>query len=177
MRARVKGEHRDEIHVPAAIAEFLGVEGVGDPFESEDPDLVGEMGVEASDEARRVYIEAAGHDLGGGADALVGACGAGPIITAGEAAVRLRNGAGEKEGLLEVALDGTGPRVLLHALVPCAAVAEENGHLAPFVPPPGLAGGEGGGGRVLVGVGRGGGGRHLGLLRRVGRRGGRGGSH
>lgn len=128
------------------------------------------MGAEARDEARRVDVEPPGDDLRGGAHALVGARGPRPVVAAWRAAVGGGDGAGEEEGLLEVALDGARPGVLLHALVPGPAVAEEDGDLAPFVAAARLAGGGGGGG---VGVGFGGGGRHLELLgawRRRGRR-------
>lgn len=96
----------------------------------------------------------------------------------GRGAVGLGHGAGPVERLLQVPLDGARARVLLHALVPRAAVAEQDGHLATLVPggaglrAVGASGGRRGG--LLVGVGGGG---HLGALgvRRGGRW--RGGSH
>ena len=91
----------------------LGVEGGGDPLEPEDPDLRGEVGVEAVDEARRVDVEPAGDDLAGGADALIGAGSAGPVVAPGNPPVRLGNAAGEEEGLLEVAFYGPRAGILL----------------------------------------------------------------
>lgn len=65
------------------------------------------------------------------------------------------DGAGEVEGFFEVALDGFGAGVFLHALVAHAAVGEEYGDFAPLVP--WLCSGDVGGGGVVVVVGGGGG--------------------
>nr|DAD36360.1 TPA_asm: hypothetical protein HUJ06_007001 [Nelumbo nucifera] len=66
------------------------------------------------------------HLFSGGDDALV---------KFWDCAVRLGNSTREVEGFFKIGFDGFGTRVLLHALITYTAVGEEDGNLAPLVPP------------------------------------------
>lgn len=134
MTTRIQSKDGNKINIPPPITELLSIKRPRYALVPEDANLLGEVRVEPVNQTGRINVEPAGDDLADGTDALVGPGGPGPVEPFGEAAVVVGDGAGEVEGFFEVALDGFGAGVFLHALVAHAAVGEEYGDFAPLVP-------------------------------------------